>query len=210
MNIFSIVAGCIFAVAPGLAQAQSQPRLKPLAESDMSEAQRKAARELASGPRGKINPNGPNFALLRSPELMERTQKVGEYLRYKSSIPAPLNEFAILVTARHWNAQMEWLAHSELALKAGVSAAVLADLAQGRRPAGMKDDEAIVHDFIKEIHDKKEVSDATYKRVVDRFGERGVMDLIGLTGYYTMLAMVLNVTRVALPEGAAPPLSPLK
>jgi 4-carboxymuconolactone decarboxylase len=74
----------------------------------------------------------------------------------------------------------------------------------------MKDDEAIVHDFIKEIHDKKEVSDATYKRVVDRFGERGVMDLIGLTGYYTMLAMVLNVTRVALPEGAAPPLSPLK
>jgi 4-carboxymuconolactone decarboxylase len=210
MNIFSIVAGCIFAVAPGLAHAQSQPRLKPLAESDMSEAQRKAARELASGPRGKINPNGPNFALLRSPELMERTQKVGEYLRYKSSIPAPLNEFAILVTARQWNAQMEWVAHSELALKAGVSAAVLADLAQGRRPAGMKDDEAIVHDFIKEIHEKKEVSDVNYKRVVDRFGERGVMDLIGLTGYYTMLAMVLNVTRVALPEGTSPPLSPLK
>jgi 4-carboxymuconolactone decarboxylase len=210
MNIFSIVAGCIFAVAPGLAQAQSQPRLKPLAESDMSEAQRKAARELESGPRGKINQNGPNFALLRSPELMERTQKVGEYLRYKSSIPAPLNEFAILVTARQWNAQMEWVAHSELALKAGVSAAVLADLAQGRRPAGMKDDEAIVHDFIKEIHEKKEVSDVNYKRVVDRFGERGVMDLIGLTGYYTMLAMVLNVTRVALPEGTSPPLSPLK
>ena len=210
MNIFSVVAGCIFAVAPGLAQAQSQPRLKPLAESEMSEAQLKAARELASGPRGKINPNGPNFALLRSPELMERTQKVGEYLRYKSSIPARLNEFAILVTARQWNAQIEWIGHHDLALKAGVSAAVLADLAQGRRPAGMKDDEAIVHDFIKEIHDKKEVSDATYKRVVDRFGERGVMDLIGLTGYYTMLAMVINVTRVALPEGTAPPLPALE
>ncbi|MGZ5118374.1 MAG: carboxymuconolactone decarboxylase family protein [Burkholderiales bacterium] len=210
MNIFSIVAGCLFAVAPGLAQSQSQPRLKPLAESEMSEAQLKAARELASGPRGKINPNGPNFALLRSPELMERTQKVGEYLRYKSSIPVPLNEFAILVTARQWNAQIEWIAHHELALKAGVSAAMLADLAQGRRPAGMKDDEAIVYDFCKEIHDNKEVSDATYKRVVDRFGERGVMDLIGLTGYYTMLAMVLNVTRVALPEGNSPPLRALK
>jgi 4-carboxymuconolactone decarboxylase len=184
--------------------------LKPLTESDMTEAQLKAARELASGPRGKINPYGPNFALLRSPELMERTQKVGEYLRYKSSIPAPLNEFAILVTARQWNAQIEWIAHSELALKAGVSAAVLADLAQGRRPAGMKDDEAIVYDFCKQIHDNKEVSDATYKRVVDRFGERGVMDLIGLTGYYTMLAMVLNVTQVALPEGTSPPLSALK
>jgi 4-carboxymuconolactone decarboxylase len=210
MNIFSIIAGCIFAVAPGLAQAQSQPRLKPLSENDMSEAQRKAARELASGPRGKINVNGPNFALLRSPELMERTQKVGEYLRYKSSIPAPLNEFAILITARQWTAQIEWAAHHELAVKAGVSPAVLADLAQGRRPTGMKEDEAAVYDFCKEIHDKKEVSDATYKRVVDRFGERGVMDLIGLTGYYTMLAMVLNVTRVALPDGTAPPLAALK
>jgi 4-carboxymuconolactone decarboxylase len=210
MNILSTLAGRVFAVAPGLAQAQPQPRLKPLAESDMTEAQRKAARELESGPRGKINPNGPNFALLRSPELMERTQKVGEYLRFKSSIPAPLNELAILVTARQWNAQTEWIYHSDFALKAGVSAAVIADLAQGRRPAGMKDDEAIVYDFCKEIHDKKDVSDATYKRVVDRFGERGVMDLIGLTGYYTMLAMVLNVTRVALPEGKPPPLPALK
>ena len=206
MNIFPFVAGSIFAVAPGLAQGQSEPRLKPLTESQMSEAQLKAARELASGPRGKINPNGPNFALLRSPELMERTQKVGEYLRYKSSIPAPLNEFAILVTARQWNAQIEWIGHYELARKAGVSEAVLADLKQGRRPAAMKDDEAAVYDFCKEIHDHKQVSDATYKRVVDRFGERGVIDLIGLTGYYTMLAMVINVTRVALPEGTSPPL----
>ena len=185
------------------------PRLKPLAESDMSEAQRKAAREFASGPRGKVNPHGPNFALLRSPELMERSQKVGEYLRYKSSIPARLNEFAILVTARQWNAQMEWLAHSELAIKAGLAPSVAADLKEGRRPAGMKDDEAAVYQFCKEIHDKKEVSDATYNAVVERFGERGVMDLIGLTGYYTMLAMVLNVTRLALPEGKAPPLAPL-
>jgi 4-carboxymuconolactone decarboxylase len=210
MNIFSIVASCLFAVAPGLAQAQAQPRLKPLTESDMSDAQRKAAQELASGPRGKINPHGPNFALLRSPELMERTQKVGEYLRYRSSIPPALNEFAILITARQWNAQMEWVAHHELALKAGVSPVVLADVAQGRRPTGMKDDEAIVYDFCKEIHQTKEVSDATYKRVVDRFGERGVIDLIGVTGYYTMLAMVLNVTRVALPDGTAPPLPLLK
>jgi 4-carboxymuconolactone decarboxylase len=211
MNIFSMVAGCMFAVAPGSAHAQAQPRLKPLAESEMSEAQLKAARELASGPRGKINPNGPNFALLRSPELMSRTQKVGEYLRYSSSIPRRLNEFAILITARQWNAQMEWFAHSELAIKAGLSPDVAADLLQGRRPAGMKDDEAIVYQFCKEIHDNKgAVSDATYQAVVDKFDERGVMDLIGVTGYYTMLAMVLNVTRVALPEGTPPPLPALK
>ena len=186
------------------------PRLKPLPESEMSDAQLKAAREFASGPRGSMNPNGPNFALLRSPQLMERTQKLGEYLRYNSSIPARLNEFAILITARQWNAQMEWFAHHPLAIKAGLSPEVAADLAQGRRPAGMKDDEAIVYQFCKEIHDSMEVSDATYTSVVEKFGERGVMDLIGLTGYYTMLAMVLNVTRMALPDGASPPLSALR
>ena len=187
------------------------PRLKPLAESDMSEAQVKALREFASGPRGGVNPHGPNFALLRSPGLMERTQKVGEYLRFNSSIPRRLNEFAILVTARQWTAQMEWFAHSPLALEAGISADVLADLKQGKRPAGMKEDEATVYDFCKGIHDNKGVvSDATYNAVVDKFGERGVMDLIGVTGYYTMLAMVLNVTRVELPQGKAPPLQPLE
>jgi 4-carboxymuconolactone decarboxylase len=186
------------------------PRLKPLTESEMSEAQLKAVREFTSGLRGQFNPWGPNAALLRSPELMERAQKVGEYLRYKSSIPARLNEFAILITARQWTAQTEWHAHHPLALKAGLDPAVAADLAQGRRPAGMKEDEAIVYQFCKEIHDNKEVGDATYRAVVEKFGERGVMDLIGLTGYYTMLAMVLNVTRQPLPDGAKPPLAPLK
>ena len=187
-----------------------EPRLKPLAEKDMSEAQVKALREFASGPRGGVNPHGPNFALLRSPGLMERTQKVGEYLRFGSSIPRRLNEFAILITARQWTAQMEWFAHSPLALEAGISADVLADLKQGRRPAGMKDDEASVYQFCKEIHDNKGVSDATYAAVVEKFGECGVMDLIGVTGYYTMLAMVLNVTRLALPDGATPPLQALE
>ena len=187
------------------------PRLKPLAESEMSEAQLKAVSEFAGGLRGQFNPGGPNAALLRSPELMERTQKVGEYLRYKSSIPARLNEFAILITARQWTAQIEWHAHHPLALKAGLDPAVAADLAQGRRPAGMKEDEAAVYQFCKEIHDNHGViADATYQAVLDRFGERGVMDLLGVTGYYTMLAMVLNVTRQPVPDGAAPPLAPLK
>src|SRR5262245_39239985 len=186
------------------------PRLAPLTEKNMNAEQLKAMRELAGGLRGHFNPYGPNAALLRSPELMERTQRVGEYLRYKSSIPARLNEFAILITAREWTAQTEWHAHHPLALKAGLDPAVAADLMQGRRPAGMKEDEAAVYQFCKEIHaNKGEIADATYQAVVDRFGERGVMDLIALTGYYTMLAMVLNVTRQPLPDGAQPPLSPL-
>ena len=187
------------------------PRLKPLAESDMSEAQVKAMRELAGGLRGQFNTWGPNAALLRSPELMERTQKVGEYLRYKSSIPTRLNEFAILITARHWSSQTEWVAHHPLALKAGLDPAVAADLAQGKRPAGMNEDEAAVYQFCTEIHENKgQMADATWQAIADRFGERGVMDLIALTGYYTMLAMVLNVTRQPLPDGAPPPLAPLK
>lgn len=185
------------------------PRFKPLVESAMSEAQLKAVREVASGPRGQLNPDGPSALLLRSPDLMSRTQKVGEYLRFNSSLPRRLNEFAILITARQWNAQLEWFVHQPLAVKAGVAPTVTADLAQGRHPAGMAEDEEIVYQFCKEVHETKTVSDSVFKAAVDKFGERGVIDLIGLTGYYTMLAMVLNVARQPLPNGAPPPLPTL-
>ena len=209
MKIISIAAGCVLAIALLPAHAQT-PRFKPLVESEMSEAQLKAARDIASGQRGRLNPDGPNALLLRSPELMSRTQRVGEYLRYNTSIPVRLNEFAILITARQWTAQVEWIAHHPLALKAGLDPAVASDLAQGKRPTAMKEDEAIIYQFVKELHETKTVSDAAFKAVLDKFGERGVMDLIGLTGYYTMLAMVLNTAQQPLPGGVAPPLSALK
>jgi 4-carboxymuconolactone decarboxylase len=185
-------------------------RFKPLTEESMTDAQRKAAQELASGPRGRMNPNGPNALFLRSPDLMSRTQKVGEYLRYSSSLPLRLNEFAILVTARQWNAQVEWIAHHPLALKAGLDPAVAEELRAGKRPAGMKDDEAAIHDFVVELQASKQVSDAKFKAVHDLFGERGVIDLVALTGYYTMLAMVLNIAQQPLPGNVAPPLPGLK
>ena len=209
MNIVSIAAGCVLASALLPAHAQA-PRFKPLVESEMSEAQLKAAREVASGPRGRLNPDGPSALLLRSPELMSRTQRVGEYLRFSSSLPTRLNEFAILITARQWNAQIEWLIHQPLALKAGLAPEVAAELMHGRRPAGMKDDEQIIYQFLTELHETKAVSDPVFKAVVEKFGERGVIDLIGLTGYYTMLAMVLNVAQQPLPGGAPPPLPALK
>ena len=120
------------------------------------------------------------------------------------------NEFAIIITARQWNAQIEWFIHQPLALKAGLAREVADDLARGVRPAAMKDDEAIIYQFLKELHETKNVSDATFKAMADNFGERGVIDLIGLTGYYTMLAMVLNVAQQPLPGGAPPPLAILK
>jgi 4-carboxymuconolactone decarboxylase len=137
-------------------------------------------------------------------------QKLGEFLRYESSIPARLNEFAILITARHWDAQYEWFAHYPHAMKGGLKPEVAAAVAQGKRPANMQDDEAIVYDFCKELHEHKAVSDATLKRAFDKFGERGVVDLIGVSGYYTLVSMVLNVDKQPLPDGTPPPLPKLK
>jgi 4-carboxymuconolactone decarboxylase len=187
--------------------SREERRFAPLAESEMSEAQRKVYRDIASGPRGGVR--GPFNALLRSPELADRAQKLGEWVRFNSSLPERLKEFAILVTARHWSAQYEWHAHRAHALKAGLDPRLAAELALGRRPSGMQDDEAAVHDFCRELHEKKAVSDAAYAAVVQRFGERGVVDLIGVIGYYTLVSMVLNVERHPIPDGAAP-LPPLK
>ena len=186
----------------------SEQRFRKLSPEELTADQKKVYESIAGGPRGGVR--GPFNALLRSPELADRTQKLGEYLRFNSSLPAPLNELAILITARYWSAQYEWHAHSQLAAKAGVEAATIAAIAQGKRPLGMKDDEIRVYDFCKELHEEKSVSDATYKAVLDRFGERGVVDLVGVAGYYTLVSMVLNVDRAPLPEGVAPPLAPLK
>jgi 4-carboxymuconolactone decarboxylase len=181
-------------------------RFKPLGESEMTEAQRKVYKEIASGPRGGVR--GPFNALLRSPELADRAQKFGEYVRFNTSLPERLKEFAILITARHWTAQYEWHSHHAHALKAGLAPRLAAELARGQRPAGMADDEAAVHDFCKELHENKAVSDSAYKAVADKFGERGVVDLIGISGYYTMVSMVLNVERHPLPDGVSAPLPP--
>jgi 4-carboxymuconolactone decarboxylase len=178
------------------------PRFKPLGEGDMSDAQRKVYREIASGPRGGVR--GPFNALLRSPELADRAQKFGEYVRFQTSLPDRLKELAILITARHWSAQYEWHSHHAHALKAGLAPQLAADLARGRRPAGMEGDEAAVYEFCKELHQKKTVSDSAYAAVVKHFGERGAVDLIGVIGYYTLVSMILNVDRHPLPDGAAP------
>lgn len=177
-------------------------RFKELQQSEMSDAQRKAYEGIVSGPRGGAR--GPFNALLRSPDLADRVQRVGEYVRFNSSLPARLNELAILVVARYWSAQFEWYAHRELALAAGLDPKIADDLGQGKRPANMKEDEAVVYQFCKELHENKSVSDETYAKALGMFGERGVIDLVGVSGYYTLVSMVLNVDRHPLPEGVAP------
>jgi len=183
-------------------------RFRPLAEGEMSEAQRKVYCDIAAGPRGGVR--GPFNALLRSPDLADRAQKLGEWVRFNSSLPERLKEFAILVTARYWSAQYEWHSHHAHALKAGLDPRLAAELAQGKRPSGMSGEEAAVHDFCKQLHENKAVDDATYARAVEHFGERGTVDLIGVIGYYTLVSIILNVDRVPLPGGAPAPLSPVK
>jgi len=180
-------------------------RLPPLPEASLTPAQKRAAAELATGPRGAVF--GPFVPLLRSPDFLSPLQKAGEYLRYKSALPPRLSEFAILIVARRWNQQFEWHVHQPIAERSGVSAEHIRAVSQGRRPENMAADEALVHDFLQELQNNRAVSDTTYSRAVELFGERGVVDLCGLCGYYSLLAMVMNVARTALPDGVSPPLA---
>ena len=180
-------------------------RMPPLAISALNEKQRKVAEELTNGPRGGVK--GPFIPLLRSPELVDRLGKVGEYLRFGSALPQRLSEFATLLVARHWTQQFEWAVHVPLAIAAGTLPATIDALRAGIRPATMSDDEALLHDFVNELVDRRGVSDALYRDAVGRLGEHGVLDLIGLVGYFTTISMVLNVART--PAGAVEGVAPL-
>ena len=179
-------------------------RFALLEDGALTDAQRRAREAILQGPRGQIR--GPFNALLRSPDLADRVQKVGEYIRFGSSLPAKLNELAILVTARHWTAQYEWYAHHQFAMKAGLDPAIAQAIAERRRPQGMSREEAAVHDFCRELHESKGVSDAAFAEAKACFGEQGVVDLVAACGYYTLVSMVLNVDRHPLPPGVEPPL----
>ena len=188
-------------------KATESRRFKELTEAEMTPRQLEAYRGIISGPRKGAR--GPFNALLRSPDAADRVQRVGEYVRFHSSIPAALNEMAILITGRFWNAQFEFWAHSRLARTSGLSDATIDAIAEGRRPAAMSADEASVYDFCTELFRDRAVSDATFKAVAARFGEQGVIDLVVASGYYSIVSMVPNVDRYPLPDGAAPPLEPL-
>ena len=203
-----MIAGVAAVVVVGFAaQAAAQDRMPAIAAEKMTDAQRKAVDEFKQA--RNVDISGPFVPLLRSPEVMNRARAMGDYLRFRSALPPRLSEFVILLTARAWTQQYEWFAHHELALKAGVSAETGRAIADGRRPTPMTEDEAILYDFCDELQRNQSVSDATYARMVAKFGEQGVIDTASIVGYYTLLSMVMNTTRTALPAGATPQLPPL-
>ncbi len=154
--------------------------------------------------------DGPFNVLLRSPEMGDAAQKLGAQLRFHSSLPDKLRELAIITTGRYWGAEYEWYAHKRLALSAGVAQTTVDAIAAGKRPTSMSSDEEIVYNFCTELLNTKNVSDASFSAAKNRLGERGVVDLVGLMGYYHLVSMILNVDRYPLPAGATPELKALK
>lgn len=199
--------------------ATDNRRFKLIPIEALTPEQRALSDAIKSGPRAKLATSGaskpgplggPFNVWLRSPGIGDRVQQLGEEIRFRSSLAGKLNELAILVTARHWTSQYEWFAHHKLALEGGLDPAVAKDIAQGRRPSGMDADETIVYEFSRELHETQGASDATYKAALGRFGERGVVDLVSVNGFYALVSMCLNVDRTPLPEGTPPPLPPLR
>jgi len=184
-------------------EQMKKPRFPELKREQMNEAQKRVHDSLAGGPRGGVR--GPFRALLQSPELADRVRELSDYLRFNTSLPARLNEFAILIAGRFWGAEYEWYAHKPLALKAGLEESIPDDLAQNKRPANMKPDEELVYDFCTTLHRRHFIDGNLFKRAVTMLGEQGVVDLIGVSGYYTLVSMVLNVAEIPLPPGEKSP-----
>ncbi len=192
-------------------------RFKLIPLDQLTPEQQALSDAIKSGPRAKLKSSGaskpgplggPFNVWLRSPGIGDLVQKLGEEIRFRSSLTGKLNELAILITARHWTSQYEWFAHHKLALEGGLNPAIAEDIAQGRRPENMDADETVVYNFSRELHEKQNVSDATYKTALDRFGERGVVDLISVNGFYSLVSMCLNVDGTPLPAGTPLPLPP--
>jgi len=184
-------------------------RFKPLTYDEMTPAQKTMIEHLLAGPRGGTT-EGPFNVQLRSPEMGDLGQQFGAATRFATTVPRKLYELAIIITARHWNAEFEWVAHHRGALQAGVSPAVADAIAEGRRPATMPPDETAVYNFATELLDTKQVSDATFAAAKSLLGERGVVELINVMGWYGTVSMLLNVDRYPLPEGMKAELKPLK
>jgi 4-carboxymuconolactone decarboxylase len=181
-------------------------RFKPLTYDQMTPEQKKMTDHLLTGERAGMT--GPFNVLLRSPEMGDVVQQLGAQVRFHSSLPPRLNEFAIILTGRFWNAQYEWYAHKRLALTAGVKPAIVDAIAAERRPPSMQPDEEAVYNFVTELLRNKKVSDTTFNAARDKLGERGVVDLMGVVGYYGLVSIVLNVDRYPLPPGAQPEFQP--
>ena len=180
-------------------------RIVPPDVGNLSERQREVYEAIRSGPRGAVR--GPLAVWLRRPELADRAQALGHYCRYNTLLPPRLSELAILTIARIWGAEFEWWAHKAVALKAGLSEAVIEAIRTNQEPAFENEDEAVVSAFTRAVHLERRVSDELYARAVEILGEEMVVDLVGILGYYALISITINVFDVDLPDDALPDLA---
>lgn len=179
-------------------------RLPQLTEEGLNDAQRALLQAMRAGPRGdRVKLGGPFGVYMHAPEYGGLQQELGAFVRFGSSLPPRLSEFAILCTARLWRAQYEWHAHAPIAEAAGVKAQTIADLKAGRAPKKAASDERAIFEFVQELYRKRRVGDRVYKRVQGFVGDKGMVELVGILGYYVSVSMILNVFNVPLPDGAA-------
>ena len=185
---------------------KSADRLPAIPAEKMTAEQKKAAEEFAAG-RG-YSPRGPFAVMLRSPEVMLRAKAMGDYLRFRNVLRKSVSEMVILITAREWTQNYEWAHHYGFAVEGGLSKSIIDAIADGRRPDTMNEEEAAAYDFSIELQKRRSVSDATYARALKVFGEQGIIDIIGLNGYYTFNAMMMNVSRTEVDMDSVPLLKP--
>ena len=182
-------------------------RMPAIPPAEMTDEQKKIAEQISAGPRGKVE--GPYWPILRSPGFANCIQNVGAYFRYDCPLDRKINEMAALMTARSWGQQFVWDVHILQALEAGLGRDTCTALAEGRRPEGMARDEETLWDFVTELLVSKSVSDPTYERAIECFAESGIVDIMGIVGYYTTLGMIMNVGRTPMLDDRRPPLDPL-
>jgi 4-carboxymuconolactone decarboxylase len=207
-NVSLAAAGVLcLSLAAHAQEAAVDKRFPQLTLSQLNEQQRPLAQEILKV--SSVGLGGPYNPLLRSPVLGDRMFKLLDYLRFNTSLDRRLNEFAILIQARLWTSQVEWYAHYPIALKAGLADSIALDLKSGKRPAGMKEDEAVVYDLCMELSTAHQVSDATWKRAKATFTDQQIVDLIAVSGTYVTIAMLLNAANEPAP-GATQPLAPLR
>src|SRR6266571_8679622 len=207
--LLAAVYAVLLVATPNISRAEGITRFAPLKADELTPPQKAWADMIAAPPRNAKFVNPPYRAYIRNPDLAPRLSALSDYLRWNTSLPARLSEFAILITARQWTAQYEWFAHYPLAMKAGLDPQVAKDVASGVRPQAMKDDEAALYDLAMALYRDKKVSDEIYRAAQQKFGERGIMDIIGLIGYYDLVSMTLITMQAEAPNDSVPPLPPL-
>jgi 4-carboxymuconolactone decarboxylase len=208
-HVLKRLAGVAALAALACAAAQAEERFSELRLDQLTPEQEQMAVHLKTPPRNSALNGGPFNAYARSPGLGLLLLKVSDYVRFNSSLPPRLSEFAIMIAARQWSQPYEWRAHYPLAIKGGLDRQILVDLGAGTRPQGMKEDETALYDFCTELYRDKNVSDTAFKAALAKFGERGVMDLIGIIGYYDIASMALIVQKTTAKPVEEAPLLPL-